>query len=152
SPIVVGALAAAFGWRAAVTTVGVVGLIVALVLSRQRLLGDSAARPPAARAPRRSAGLLAHIRPLFTAPILMAWSYFALIAASMSAVQAFGVAMMVAVYSAPLTLAAGALTGYMLGSATGVVCGGFLADRMRRHDVFASGGMAVAAALTLLFA
>jgi MFS family permease len=70
----------------------------------------------------------------------------------MSAVQTFAVVTMVAVYQAPLALAAGALTAYLLGSAAGVLCGGFLADRMQRHDLFASGGMAVAAALTLLFA
>jgi len=75
-----------------------------------------------------------------------------LVAASMSAVQNFAVVAMVAIYDAPLTLAAGALTVYMLGSAAGIVCGGFLADRMRRHDVFAAGGMAVAALLTLVFA
>ena len=70
----------------------------------------------------------------------------------MSAVQIFAVSAMVTIYEVPLTLAAGALTVYMLGSAAGIVCGGFLADRMRRHDAFAAGGMAVAAALTLLFA
>jgi hypothetical protein len=57
-----------------------------------------------------------------------------------------------AIYDAPLTLAAGALTAYMLGSAAGVVGGGFLADRMRRHALFAAGGMAVAAALHVVLA
>jgi MFS family permease len=85
-------------------------------------------------------------------PVVMAFCYFVLIAAAMSAVQTFAVATMVAVYAAPLALAAGALTAYMLGNAAGVVCGGFLADRMRRHDVFAGAGMALAALLTLVFA
>ena len=151
APVVVGALTVAFGWRVAVTSVGAVGVLTALVLSRQRVLGD-VRRPTTSRAARGGPGLLADVRPLLTPPIMMAFAYFALIAASMSAVQTFAVATMVAVYEAPLALAAGALTAYMLGSAAGVVCGGFLADRMRRHDVFASGGMAVAAALTLLFA
>ncbi len=151
APVVVGGLTAAFGWRIAVTSVGAVGVLPALLLSRQRALGD-VLRPTASRAARRGPGLLAEIRPLLTPPILMAFAYFALIAASMSAVQTFAVAAMVVVYGTPLALAAGALTAYMLGSAAGVVCGGFFADRMRRHDVFASVGMAVAAALTLLFA
>jgi MFS family permease len=87
-----------------------------------------------------------------TPPILMAFAYFVLVAASMSAVSTFAVAALVAIYDAPLALAAGALTAYMLGSAAGVLGGGFLADRMRRHDVFAAAGMAFAAALTVVVA
>jgi len=151
APIVVGSLTAAFGWRAAVTSVGAVGLIVALVLARQRTLGD-VLRPTRARAAREAPGLLTELRPLLTAPILMAFGYFTLVAAAMSAIQTFAVTSMVAIYGVPLALAAGGLTAYMLGSAAGIVCGGFLADRMRRHDVFAGGGMAVSALLTLLFA
>jgi MFS transporter, FSR family, fosmidomycin resistance protein len=151
APIVVGGLTAAFGWRVAVTSVGAAGVVTALFLSRQRALDDD---PRAVRP--RSAGvgldLAAQVRLLLTAPILMAFAYFVLIAASMSAVQNFAVVAMVAIYGAPLTFAAGALTIYMLGGAAGIVSGGLLADRMRRHDVFAAGGMAVAAGLTLVFA
>ena len=151
APVVVGSLTVAFGWRVAVTSVGAAGVVTALFLSRQRALdaGGGAVKPRSAGG---GLGALAHVRPLLTAPILMAFSYFVLVAASMSAVQNFAVVAMVAIYDAPLTLAAGALTVYMLGSAAGIVCGGFLADRMRRHDAFAAGGMAVAALLTLVFA
>ena len=151
APVVVGSLTVAFGWRVAVTSVGAAGVVTALFLSRQRALdaGRGAVKPRSAGG---GLGALAQVRPLLTAPILMAFSYFVLVAASMSAVQNFAVVAMVAIYDAPLTLAAGALTVYMLGSAAGIVCGGFLADRMRRHDVFAAGGMAVAALLTLVFA
>ena len=151
APIVVGGLAAAFGWRTAVTSVGAVGLVVALFLARQRTLGD-VLPPTRARAAREAPGLLTEIRPLLTAPILMAFAYFTLNAAAMSAIQTFAVTSMVAIYDVPLALAAGGLTAYMLGSAAGIVCGGFVADRMSRHDAFAGGGMAVSAVLTLLFA
>ncbi len=150
SPIVVGGLTAAFGWRVAVTSVGAIGVVTAIFLSRQRLLGDAVRPAAAARVARGH--FLAEIRPLLTAPVLMAFAYFILNAAAMSAIQSFAVATMVAVYEAPLTLAAGALTSYMLGSSGGILCGGFLADRMRRHDLFASLGLATAAVLTLLFA
>lgn len=151
APIVVGGLTAAFGWRTALTAVGGVGVVVAAVLSRQRVL-DDAVRPAAASAARARRDVAAQVRLLLTPPILMAFAYFALVAASMSAVSTFSVVVMVAIYDAPLALAAGALTAYMLGSAAGVVGGGFLADRMRRHDVVAAGGMAFAAALTVLLA
>ena len=151
APVVVGGLTAAFGWRVAVTSVGAAGVVTAMFLSRQRALDDGhrAVRPRSGTA---GLGIVAQVRLLLTAPILMAFAYFVLIAASMSAVQNFAVVAMVAIYDAPLTLAAGALTVYLLGGAAGIVSGGFLADRMRRHDMFAAGGMAVAAALTLVFA
>jgi MFS transporter, FSR family, fosmidomycin resistance protein len=148
APIVVGGLTAAFGWRVGVTTVGVVGIVVALVLSRQRVLDEAFPVAPM-RGARNFGG---QVRLLLTPPILMAFSYFVLVAASMSAVSAFSVAALVAIYDAPLALAAGTLTGYMLGSAGGVVVGGFLADRMRRHALFAAAGMAVAAGLTVVLA
>ena len=151
APVVVGGLTATYGWRIAVTSVGAAGVVMALFLSRLWALDDG---HRAAKRRRTGGGLggLGQVGPLLTAPILMAFSYFVLIAASMSAVQNFAVVAMVAIYDAPLTLAAGALTVYMLGNAAGIVGGGFLADRMRRHDVLAAGGMAVAAVLTLVFA
>jgi MFS transporter, FSR family, fosmidomycin resistance protein len=148
APIVVGGLTAAFGWRAGVTTVGVIGVAVALILSRQRVLDD--AFPVAATRGARNLG--GQVRLLLTPPILMAFAYFVLVAASMSAVSAFSISALVAIYDAPLALAAGTLTGYMLGSAGGVILGGFLADRMRRHALFAAAGMAVAAGLTVVLA
>jgi predicted MFS family arabinose efflux permease len=148
APIVVGGLTAAFGWRVGVTTVGMVGVVVALVLSRQRVLDDAFPVGAARSAP----SVAGQVRLLLTPPILMAFAYFVLVAASMSAVSTFSVAALVAIYDAPLALAAGTLTGYMLGSAAGVVVGGFLADRMRRHALFAAAGMAVAASLTVVIA
>jgi len=102
------------------------------------VLGD-VHRPAKPREAAGGPGVLAQVRPLLVPPIMMAFGYFALVAASMSAVQIFAVSAMVTIYEVPLTLAAGALTVYMLGSAAGIVCGGFLADRMRRHDAFAAG-------------
>jgi len=151
APIVVGGLTAVFGWRVGVTTVGLAGVVVALVLSRQRVL-DEAFRIAPGRSVRGVRSVAGEVRLLLTPPLLMAFAYFVLVAASMSAVSTFSVAALVAIYEVPLTLAAGALTAYMLGGAAGVVCGGLLADRMRRHAVFAAAGMASAAGLTSVLA
>jgi FSR family fosmidomycin resistance protein-like MFS transporter len=150
APIVVGGLTAAFGWRIAVVAVGLAGVAVALILSRQRVLDEAV--PVAPERSARARNVAGEVRLLLTPPILMAFAYFVLVAASMSAVSTFSVVALVAIYDAPLTLAAGALTAYMLGSAAGVVGGGLLADRMRRHAIFAAAGMAIAAALTVVLA
>ena len=45
-----------------------------------------------------------------------------------------------------------ALTAFLLSSAAGVLCGGALADRTRRHGLVAASAFALAAALTTLVA
>jgi MFS family permease len=52
-------------------------------------------------------------------------------------------------YGVPAALASGALTAYMVGSAGGILAGGFIATRAARHDLVAASGLA-AGALTIL--
>jgi MFS transporter, FSR family, fosmidomycin resistance protein len=151
SPIIVGGLTALFGWRVALMSVGSVGVLVAAILSRQQALTDGQ-RAVAARAIRGPAGFGAGIRFLLAAPLVMAFAYFVLLSSSMSAVQTFSVSVLVTLYEAPLALASGALTAYLVGSTAGILVGGVLADHMRRHDFIAGGGMLLAATLTLVLA
>ena len=92
-------------------------------------------------------GLRADIRVLTSAPILMALGYFALLTAASTGIQTFSVPALGMIYLAPLTLATGALTVYLVGSALGTFTGGFLAERATRHDLVAAGGVLSAATL-----
>jgi MFS transporter, FSR family, fosmidomycin resistance protein len=49
-------------------------------------------------------------------------------------------------------LASSALTTYILGSAAGMLAGGFLAQRVHRHDLVAAGGFAIASLNALVIA
>ena len=145
APTVVFALTASFGWRSAVVTVGGIGLAMVAVLATQ---GGALAT---ARGGARGKGAT-DVRLLFTAPILSAFAYFALIATALIGVQTFGVTGLMRVYETPMALAAAALTAFLLGSATGILAGGFLADRTRRHDVIAVSGLIGTAALMMVLA
>lgn len=148
APAVIVTLTAHSSWRVALITVGTAGVLLALLLSTQRAwLADAAVAPSESQA---DGGLAADIRLLFVAPVLAAFAYFALLATSLIGIQTFSVSALVALYHAPLGLATGALTAFLLGTAGGVLLGGFLADRTRRHDVVAATGMASAAVLALL--
>src|SRR5207245_9192769 len=138
----VSGLTAVVDVRIVVTTVGLAVVVVALVLSRQRLLDEAFLIAPG-RSLRGVRSVAGEVRLLLTPPLLMAFAYFVLVAASMSAVSTFSVAALVAIYEMPLTLAAGALTAYLLGGAAGLVRRGLLAARVRRHAVFAAAGMAI---------
>jgi MFS family permease len=147
APTVVVGLTAHFGWRVALVTVGTAGLAVVSVLAtRLRALvgGREAGRP------RSTAGR--EVRLLLTAPILSAFAYFAFIATALIGVQTFGVTTLMRIYDTPLGLATGALTAFLVGGATGILAGGLLADRTRRHDIVAVTGLVIAAAFMLLLA
>ena len=92
-------------------------------------------------------GLRGDVRLLLAAPILMALSYFAMLTLSTTGIQTFAVPALGMVYHAPLALATGALTIYLIGGATGTLAGGFLADRATRHDLVAAAGVVSAAVL-----
>jgi FSR family fosmidomycin resistance protein-like MFS transporter len=152
APAVIVTLGGLFGWRPALVMTGGLGLAVTLLLAiGGEALADDRQRGPA-RGGSRPAGLAHDLRVLLVAPVLVAFAYFALLATALIGLQTFSVAAMVAVYAAPLTLATGALTGFLLGSSAGILLGGMLADRTSRHDVVAGGGMLLAAAMTLSIA
>jgi len=68
------------------------------------------------------------------------------------AIQTFGVSAMVSLYGVNVALASAALTAYLIGGATGIFCGGFLAVRASRHDLVAVSGMLASAALMFTLA
>jgi MFS family permease len=151
APIVIVGCSALFGWRIAVTAAGVAGLGVALVLAWQtRGLADHRAPRTAPASP--GSGVLRDLRVLMIAPVLLAFVYFALLSTAYVGIQTFGVPALVSIYGAPLSLATGALTGFLLGSTAGTLAGGFLADRTRRHGLVAGVGMLPCVALTLAVA
>jgi MFS transporter, FSR family, fosmidomycin resistance protein len=153
APAVVVTLAANSSWRAALVTVGGVGVAAALLLATQsgHLADDGSSASPR-EAGAGEGGLAADIRLLMVAPVLAAFAYFALLATSLIGIQTFSVTALVALYQAPLGLATGALTAFLLGGAGGILVGAFLADHTRRHDLVAAGGMLSGAVLVLVMA
>jgi MFS family permease len=146
APIVVGTVTHVAGWRPALLTAAGLALLGTLVLATQtRGLGAPAPAPAA-----RRSGVVADLRVLLAVPILMAFAYFALLTGSMMGIQNFAVPALGLIYHAPLTLATGALTVYLIGNACGILVGGFLADRATRHDLVAVAGVTMAATLTLV--
>jgi MFS family permease len=145
APTVVFALTASFGGRPALVTVGGIGLVMVGVLATQ---GAAFATARGGARGREATD----VRLLFTAPILAAFAYFALIATALIGVQTFGVTGLMRVYEAPMARATAALTAFLLGSATGILAGGLLADRTSRHDVIAVSGLIGTAALMMVLA
>ena len=81
--------------------------------------------------------------------ILACFAYFAFVAFAFVGVQGFMVTSIVALYDVGLPAATGALTGFLLGSAGGVLAGGRLADSTTRHDLVTVTGLGVGAGLVI---
>ena len=149
SPVLVTALAAYGNWRLALSVVGIAGLVVALALYANRYLlvyaHPAASRPATAGQHRPS-----YLRIVGSPVVLMAFAYFSMTAFAGSGTQTFSITALVSGYGVPLRLATLGLTGYLVGSAGGIVLGGFLADRTQHHHRVAMSGMATAATLMLL--
>jgi MFS transporter, FSR family, fosmidomycin resistance protein len=151
SPVLVTLLATVANWHVALIAVGSAGLVVATALYANRALlayPHAEMVRAAAGAPRR-AGYLGVIG----APVvLMAFGYFAMTAFAGSGMQTFSITALTSGYGLSLSLATLGLTFYLIGSASGMVAGGFLADRTQQHHRVAMTGIAIAALLMLMIA
>lgn len=149
APVLITALAAYGSWRLALGVVGSAGVCVALALhlGRSRLIyAPSLAARPAEAGQRRPRYLQVVGSPV----VLMAFAYFAMTAFAGSGLQTFSITALASGYGVALKVATLGLTFYLVGSAVGMVLGGFLADRTRHHHRVAMGGIAIAATLMLL--
>ena len=147
APIVSFGIGAAFGWRSALATMGMIGLVVLGVLASQRRVLSSHTAGDARL--RSTKGSLA----LFMQPaILLCLSYFVFQTTWSIGIQTFVPATLNAGLGVPLGLATSAVTAYLLGSTAGIVMGGFLAVRTGRHDRVAAAGLFIGAALLTIVA
>jgi predicted MFS family arabinose efflux permease len=138
------AMASAFGWRGALLGAAAIGVAVVALLASQGTVLQAA--------PVRQRHAVSGMQALLQVPVLMCFGYFVMIGAGFIAIQTFGIATMVSLYGVNVAFASAALTAFLLGGATGIFFGGFLAVRATRHDLVAVSGMACSAALMFVLA
>ncbi|MEE8517396.1 MAG: MFS transporter, partial [Alphaproteobacteria bacterium] len=155
APAVIIFLTTMINWRAALLVVSGIGIAVAFTLIAQWSSLDSDAIP-GKRSPAKDqardeakntdaegteAGKPAEMSVLaiiLSKPLMIFLLFYAMTSLTSSGIQAFSVVAMIDLYKTPLGMASGALTGFLLASAAGVLMGGVIADRTKRHDVIAA--------------
>jgi MFS transporter, FSR family, fosmidomycin resistance protein len=159
SPVVILALALTLGWHNAILIAGLIGLgMVGLLVASGELIATEAGNKPAARVETGVAGGPAAVPALGYAALIakpamiMAFLYFFLSAAGGTAIQSFSIPALKFLYGLPIEYASLSLTIYLLASGGGILLGGIIADRTRRHDHVAIVGTVTATALILLVA
>jgi len=152
APASVLGLTALFGWRAALVILGGAGLVFTLYLVSQRAVlseapgGKRNALPGAADGGREAAGVL------LSTPILMCFAYFTLLSIALVGLQTFLPAAVIAAFGVSIAAANGMLTAFLLAASLGVLAGGLVADRCKRHDIVVAIGLAGAAVFSLVLA
>jgi MFS family permease len=153
APMAMLALGTIAGWRWALIIAGMVGFLVVLVLHLQRhelggAPGEDAAGSPETAA--ESDGLMAGIRMLLQAPVVLCFTFFMLVAMGQVGMMTLGPATMIALLETPLAVANGAVSTLMAGIMAGIAVGGVIADRQDRHDLVTGICVTITAGLFLL--
>ncbi len=151
APLVMLGLATLWDWRIALFVIGAVGVAAAIVMMLLREAIQDAAPGEVAetRHDRKSA---TGWRALMTRPMIMFFIFYAFLAAAGSGLNTFTVTALIAIYGVDLSSASGTLTTFLVMAGVGVMLGGFLADRVRRHDIVLMAAYAVSAACLMLVA
>ena len=135
-----------WGWRGAFIGTGLLGFAVALLLLLVRDRSTAAAKTSTRPASDSSD---AGWRLLLSGPILLNLAFFILLAMMSSGLYNYSVVALGALYGTPVTTANAALTGNLLLSAAGVLVGGLLVTRTKRHNLVATLGL-IAMALSVV--
>lgn len=138
-----------WGWRGAFVGAGILGFAVAFFLLLLRD-GSIATAKAGTRAASNSSD--AGWRLLLSAPILLNLAFFILLAMMSSGLYNYSVVALGALYGTPVTTANAALTGNLLLSAAGVLVGGLLVTRTKRHGLLATLGLSAMALSVVLVA
>ena len=135
APAIVLPLTTVIGWQWAVGLSAATGLGMALVLVvGAGALQDADNRDEADGAAEGQSGLAV----LLSVPVLMGLLFYVGISTSGHGVSDFSVSALGEMYPAALTTLGGVLLAYLFANPVGVLAGGWIADSIKRHDVFAA--------------
>ncbi|MCH7941611.1 MAG: MFS transporter [Proteobacteria bacterium] len=151
APLLMAFFAMSIGWRAGLIIVGLAGLAAAalILFTREHLKRSIAPREEAVQTPAGIPGPNG-IGLLMSVPVLMCFLFFVLLSMGQGGLHSFLVSALVEDRGVTLSAASFALTAMFAGSSMGVLVGGVIADRTRRHGLVAACGLSGAATMILI--
>jgi predicted MFS family arabinose efflux permease len=146
APPVTAALTFLLGWRSTLLVLGLLGVPLVLVIVWQSaILREQTCRHETLRGSGVRSSTL-----LMTKPMLLFFGFFLLTAIATGGIQSWLIPVLHDVHGLGIEAASLALTGFLAGATSGVLVGGWVADRSDRHLAFTAILTIVAAALVLL--
>jgi len=130
APVTMYFLGSLFGWREAMLMAGLVGLVVSGAIWSQRAdLRDSGIDRGI-----RPGSLLGDLDVLLRPQSIFAFFFFCFTAMGSVGLMSFGATALMGLLDMPASVANSTISAQITGSVFGVLLGGMVADRVRRHD------------------
>ncbi|MFN0039510.1 MAG: MFS transporter, partial [Burkholderiales bacterium] len=152
APVFLVGIASLAGWRAALLGAAVLAFLVLGFLMMCRELLDPRDVRESLSGPTRAAGPAGILGFMKARGVWMCFIFFLISSISFGGIQSFAPAALRELYGVTLVLATGCITAYMLGSAGGIIAGGFLAARTVHHERVIAVSFSIAGALAILVA
>jgi len=147
APPLIVSIALLWDWRIAVLIAGGLGFVVTFALiSQWRYVRDDTVQPKRPK----GLGAFQELRLLASGSLALFFVFFIFNALTTHGVHSFSVAALAELRATPLTVASGALTGYLIASALGVLAGGFIVDKSPHHALIAVAVLLSSASLFIL--
>ena len=130
APITIVLLLSVTNWQTALIICGIMGGLISLLIAAN---ADAFQETLPQTHERQKTSTQSGLRLLFSRPILLGALFFLGIGIAGHGISAFGVATLTVIHDITVTDAAAILSAYLFASPLGVLCGGWIADRIRRH-------------------
>jgi FSR family fosmidomycin resistance protein-like MFS transporter len=153
APIFLITLTQLYDWRVAVLAAACIpfGVLLLLFLNRDALQTDEV--KASVVSPKKAAPDHGHVLDFMRLPaVWMCFAFFLITAMGLGGIQSFASPGLSALYGMPLAWATVGFTAYMLASAAGMICGGFLTTRTTRHERVIAVAFTVAGLMALIIA
>jgi MFS family permease len=152
APVVLLSMQSAVGWRGAFLCSALLGVVAALFLALQGEPPVVQAAHPKPHSEEAAGASADGWRLLLSPPILLNLVFFVVLSMVGGGLNQYLVVGLGALYGTPPALANTALTGLLTMSAIGVLLGGALAARTKRHNLVACAGLLVTGAASTFIA
>lgn len=155
APVFVTGLAGVWNWHVAAFGAAAVGAVVFVLLQARRfVIDDEAVHAILAESAPATEGGRAESQFAFlgSAAVWLCFLFFFLTTSGFGILQTYAPSVLGNVYAMPLALATAGLTAYLLGSAAGIVTGGFVAARFPDSDKVIALMLGLAALVALVLA
>ena len=153
-PALFGLLLLFLDWRQTLIIAGCIGfpVMVWIVLASPHLSTHPIRSPdPQGMKPSEKTTAPIGFSSLLTKPMILLFLFFIVTAFTSHVVRAFSVSAFGFTQGLSTASAAGLLSSYLFASALGVLAGGMIVDRVKRHDLVAAAGFTVAAIMMVMF-
>ncbi len=151
--VVMAGVAAASTWRSAALVAALIGLAVfALLVWRRSALNDTAEAAVVSGEARKAAPAARSLAFLRSSAVWLCFAFFLITTAAFGVLQNYAPAILHNVYALTLPVASFGLTAYLLGSAVGMVAGGFAAARFEDSEFVIAPALTLSAITALMLA